>query len=48
MCAKEYIYPGDTVFFILGDNFFEYSPNENLNMKSWVNKGCYIFSHKVE
>ena len=26
MCAKEYIYSGDTVFFILGDNFFEHSP----------------------
>ena len=32
MCAKEYIYPGDTVFFILGDNFFEHSPVANLNL----------------
>ena len=31
MCAKEYIYSGDTVFFILGDNFFEHSPTTNLN-----------------
>ena len=33
MCAKEYIYPGDTVFFILGDNFFEHSPAKNLNLE---------------
>ena len=34
MCAKEYIYPGDTVFFILGDNFFEHSPTANLNLEN--------------
>ena len=48
MCAKEYIYPGDTVFFILGDNFFENNPSENLNMQDLAkNKGAYIFSYKV-
>ena len=49
MCAKEYIYPGDTVFFILGDNFFEHSPTANLNLENiGSNKGAYIFSYKVE
>ena len=31
MCAKEYIYSGDTVFFVLGDNFFENNPAESIN-----------------
>ena len=49
MCAKEYIYSGDTVFFVLGDNFFENNPAENINMEEFSkNKGSYIFSHKVE
>jgi glucose-1-phosphate thymidylyltransferase len=49
MCAKEYIYPGDTVFFILGDNFFEHSPAANLNLENTgSNKGAYIFSYKVD
>ena len=49
MCAKEYIRSGDTVFFILGDNFFEYSPTRNLNLHEiGINKGAYIFSHKVD
>ena len=47
-CAEEYIHPGDTVFFILGDNFFENNPSENLNMQDLAkNKGAYIFSYKV-
>ena len=49
MCAKEYIYSGDTVFFVLGDNFFENNPAVSINMKELgKNKGSYIFSHKVE
>ena len=49
LCAKEYIHHGDTVFFILGDNFFEYSPTKNLNLDEiGVNKGAHIFSHKVD
>ena len=49
MCAKEYIYSGDTVFFVLGDNFFENNPAENINMEELSkNKGSYIFSRKVE
>ena len=49
LCAKEYIHHGDTVFFILGDNFFEYSPIKNLNLDEiGVNKGAHIFSHKVD
>ena len=49
MCAKEYIYSGDTVFFVLGDNFFENNPAVNINMEELgKNKGSYIFSHKVE
>lgn len=49
MCAKEYIYSGDTVFFVLGDNFFENNPAENINIEDLSkNKGSYIFSHKVE
>ena len=48
MCAKEYIYSGDTVFFVLGDNFFENNPAVNINMEELgKNKGSYIFSHKV-
>jgi glucose-1-phosphate thymidylyltransferase len=49
MCAKEYIYSGDTVFFILGDNFFENNPAERINIEDLSkNKGSYIFSHIVE
>ena len=49
LCAKEYIHRGDTVFFILGDNFFEYSPTKNLNLDEiGVNKGAHIFSYKVD
>ena len=49
MCAKEYIYSGDTVFFVLGDNFFENNPAVSINMEELgKSKGSYIFSHKVE
>jgi len=49
MCAKEYIYSGDTVFFVLGDNFFENNPAVSINMEELSkNKGSHIFSHKVE
>jgi len=49
MCAKEYIYSGDTVFFVLGDNFFENNPAASINMEELSkNKGSHIFSHKVE
>ena len=49
LCAKEYIHHDDIVFFILGDNFFEYSPTKNLNLDEiGVNKGAHIFSHKVD
>ena len=49
MCAEKYVLPGDTVFFILGDNFFENNPAENINMEDLVkNKGAHIFSYKVE
>ena len=49
MCAKEYIYSGDTVFFVLGDNFFENNPAVSINMEELSkNKGSHIFSHKLE
>ena len=49
MCAEKYILPGDTVFFILGDNFFENNPAENIKMDYLAkNKGAYIFSYNVE
>ena len=49
MCAEKYILPGDTIFFILGDNFFENNPAENIKMEDLAkNKGAYIFSYKVE
>ena len=49
MCAEEYIYSGDTVFFVLGDNFFENNPAVSINMEELSkNKGSHIFSHKVE
>ncbi|MDC3277880.1 sugar phosphate nucleotidyltransferase [Acidimicrobiia bacterium] len=49
MCAKEYIYSGDTVFFVLGDNFFENNPAASINMEELSkNKGSHIFSHRVE
>ena len=49
MCAKEYIYSGDTVFFVLGDNFFENNPAVSIKMEELSkNKGSHIFSHKVE
>ncbi|MCH1416337.1 MAG: NTP transferase domain-containing protein [Gammaproteobacteria bacterium] len=49
LCAEEYIDSGDTVLFILGDNFFENNPTESLNIDEVINKsGSYIFSHKVD
>ena len=49
MCAEKYILPGDTVFFILGDNFFQNNPAENIKMEDLAKiKGAYIFSYKVE
>ena len=49
MCAEKYVLPGDTVFFILGDNFFENNPAKNIKMEDLTkNKGAYIFSYKVE
>ena len=49
MCAEKYVLPGDTVFFILGDNFFENNPAENIKMEDLAkNKGAHIFSYKVE
>ena len=49
MCAEKYVLPGDTVFFILGDNFFENNPAENIKMEDLEkNKGACIFSYKVE
>jgi dTDP-glucose pyrophosphorylase len=32
LCADEYIDSGDTVLFILGDNFFENNPTESINI----------------
>ena len=49
MCAEKYVFPGDTVFFILGVNFFENNPAENIKMEDLAkNKGAHIFSYKVE
>ena len=49
LCADEYIDSGDTVLFILGDNFFENNPTESINIDEIINKsGAYIFSHKVD
>ena len=49
MCAEKYVLPGDTVFFILGDNFFENNPAGNIKMEDLAkNKGAHIFSYKVE
>ena len=48
MCAKEFINPGDSVFFILGDNFFEYNPIMNLKINELMkSRGAYIFSYNV-
>jgi glucose-1-phosphate thymidylyltransferase len=48
MCAKEFINPGDSVIFILGDNFFQFSPIMNIKMNDLIkNRGAYIFSYKV-
>ena len=48
MCAKEFINPGDSVFFILGDNFFEFNPIMNLKINDLMkSRGAYIFSYKV-
>ena len=48
MCAKEFITSGDTVLFILGDNFFEFSPIINLKMDDITkNRGAHIFTYKV-
>jgi len=47
-CADEYIDTGDTLLFILGDNFFQNDPTKSINMDEVVKqKGAYIFSHKV-
>ena len=36
---------GDTVLFILGDNFFQYDPIEGFDINQVVNEsGAYIFS----
>ena len=49
LCADEYIDSGDTVLFILGDNFFQNDPTESINFDEVINKsGAYIFSHKVD
>ena len=49
MCAEKYIFRGDTVFFILGDNFFENNPTANIKIDDLTkNKGAHIFSYKVE
>ena len=49
LCADEYIDSGDTVLFILGDNFFQNNPTESINIDEVINKsGAYIFSHKVD
>ena len=49
MCAEKYILPGDTIFFILGDNFFENNPVENIKVEDLAkNKGAHIFSYMVE
>ena len=48
MCAEEFINPGDSVFFILGDNFFEFNPIMNLKINDLMkSRGAYIFSYKV-
>ena len=47
-CADEYIDTGDTLLFILGDNFFQNDPTKSINMDEVVKqKGAYIFSYKV-
>jgi glucose-1-phosphate thymidylyltransferase len=49
LCADEYIDSGDTVLFILGDNFFQNDPTKSINIDEVINKsGAYIFSHKVD
>ena len=49
MCASEYIFAGDTILFILGDNFFENNPTNNLDIDELINnKGAHIFSHTVD
>ncbi len=49
MCAQKYVLPGDTVLFILGDNFFENNPTANIGIDNLTkNKGAHIFSYKVE
>ena len=48
LCADEYIDTGDTLLFILGDNFFQDDPTKSINMDEVVKqKGAYIFSCKV-
>jgi len=49
LCAEEFISPGDTVFFILGDNFFENNPCRSLDIHEIANyRGSYIFSQNVK
>ena len=48
LCADEYIDTGDTLLFILGDNFFQNDPTTSINMDEVAKqKGAYIFSYKV-
>ena len=48
LCAEEYIDTGDTLLFILGDNFFQNDPTTSINMDEVAKqKGAYIFSYKV-
>ena len=48
LCADEYIDTGDTILFVLGDNFFQNDPTKSINMDEVVKQnGAYIFSSKV-
>ena len=47
--AKEYLYDTETVVFVLGDNFFEINPLDNLQIESDnYKKGCSIFTFNVD
>ncbi len=47
--AEQYINTGDTVVFVLGDNFFEDNLIEDININNFSNKGgCIIFTTKVK
>ena len=49
MCAEKYVFPGDTVLFILGDNFFENNPTLKIKIEDLnKNKGAHIFSYEVQ